>query len=79
MALATCGFYPGGNPGDDRHGTAASFEAARAAFEAAWREYLPNRSDADFQAWREQQRWTERKYAMWERGQRFTSQHPGAR
>jgi hypothetical protein len=22
-----CGFYPGGNPGDDRHGTAASFEA----------------------------------------------------
>jgi hypothetical protein len=38
-----CGFYPGGKPGDDRHGTAASFEVARAAFEAAWREYLPKR------------------------------------
>ena len=37
-----CGFYPGGWPGDDRHGTAASFEAARAAFEAAWHDYLPN-------------------------------------
>src|SRR5450759_4060852 len=34
-----CGFYPGSNPGDDRHGTAATFEAARAAFEAAWRDY----------------------------------------
>jgi len=25
-----CGFYPGSDPGDDRHGTAADFEAARA-------------------------------------------------
>jgi hypothetical protein len=25
-----CGFYPGSNPGDDRHGTAASFAGARA-------------------------------------------------
>jgi hypothetical protein len=44
-----CGFYPGSNPGDDRHGTAASFDAARAAFEAAWRDYLPKRREADFQ------------------------------
>jgi hypothetical protein len=36
-----CGFYPGSDPGDQRYGRAASFEAARAAFEAAWREYLP--------------------------------------
>jgi hypothetical protein len=38
----------GSNPGDDRHGTAASFEVVRAAFEAAWRDYLPKRSEADF-------------------------------
>ena len=30
-----CGFYPGSDPGDDRRGTAAIFEAARVAFETA--------------------------------------------
>jgi hypothetical protein len=29
-----CGFYPGGEPGDDRHGTAADFEEWRQ--DAAW-------------------------------------------
>ena len=43
-----CGFYPGSNPGEQRYGHAANFEAARAAFEAAWREYLPKRTDTDF-------------------------------
>jgi hypothetical protein len=38
-----CGFYPGSNPGDQRGGTASTFEQARAAFEAAWRVYLPIR------------------------------------
>ena len=28
-------------------------EAARAAFDTAWREYLPKRSDADFEEWRQ--------------------------
>jgi len=49
--------YPGSEPGGQRFGTAASFEAARAAFEAAWREYLPRRTEADFQAWRDQEAW----------------------
>jgi hypothetical protein len=62
-----CGFYPGSDPGDDRHGTAASFEAARAAFEAAWRDYLPNRTDADFQSWRDQVAWTGEKYRRFDR------------
>ena len=61
-----CGFYPGSKPGDDRHGTAASFEAARAAFEAAWRDYLPKRSDADFEEWRLDAAWHAAKYARWE-------------
>jgi hypothetical protein len=56
-----CGFYPGSNPGEQRYGPATSFKAAHAAFEAAWREYLPRRSEADFQVWRNQQDWTERK------------------
>lgn len=49
-----CGFYPGSKPGECTSGIAASFELARAAFEAAWRVFLSNRTEADFQAWRDQ-------------------------
>jgi hypothetical protein len=69
-----CGFYPGSDPGEQYTGTADTFEAARAAFERAWLDYLPKRTEADFQAWRDQQAWTARKYAMWERGERLPSQ-----
>jgi hypothetical protein len=31
-----CGFYPGSEPGERKNGTAASFEATRSAFLAAW-------------------------------------------
>jgi hypothetical protein len=72
-----CGFYPG-SPGDERYGTAASFETVRSAFEAAWQEYLPKRSEADFQAWRDEEAWTERKYAMRARGERLPSQMPSS-
>lgn len=36
------------------------------------------RSEADFQEWRDQEAWTERKYAMWERGERRPSQMPSS-
>jgi hypothetical protein len=39
-----CGFYPCSNPGEQRFGPASRFEAARLAFEAAWRAYLHKRS-----------------------------------
>ena len=64
-----CGFYPGSNPGDQRGGTAGTFDQARAAFEAAWRVYLPKRSEADFQAWRDQRDWTAEKYRRLDRGE----------
>ena len=41
-----CGFYPGTNPGEQRGGTAGTFDQTRDAFEAAWRVYLPKRSEA---------------------------------
>jgi hypothetical protein len=41
-----CGFCPGSNPGEQRFGTAPTFETARAAFEKALREYLPKCSEA---------------------------------
>jgi hypothetical protein len=57
-----CGFYPGSRPRECTSGTAATLEAAREAFEAAWRIFLSNRTEADFQEWREQQAWTAEKY-----------------
>jgi hypothetical protein len=60
----TCGFYPGSHPGECTQGTAATLDQARAGFEAAWRVFLAKRTEADFQAWRDQQAWTQRKYAM---------------
>jgi hypothetical protein len=38
------GFYPGAGPSEHRYGTAAAFDQARVAFEAAWREYPPKRT-----------------------------------
>lgn len=71
-----CGFYPGCQPGEHQAGTAATFDQARAEFEDAWRVFLANRTEADFQAWRDERDWTDRKYAMWERGERLPSQIP---
>jgi hypothetical protein len=72
------GFYPGSDPGEHRQGIAATFDQARAAFDAAWQDYLPKRTEADFQAWRDQRDWTARKYAMWERGDKLPSQRPNS-
>jgi len=47
-----CGFYSGSLPGKCTTGTAPTFEAACAEFESAWRVFLANRTEADFQAWR---------------------------
>jgi hypothetical protein len=74
-----CGFYPGSGPGECQSGAAATFDEARADFESAWRVFLSKWTEADFQEWRDQRDWTKRKYAMWERGERFPSQRPSAR
>jgi hypothetical protein len=62
-----CGFYPGGPHGEHRYGRAASFEAARAAFESAWSDYLAQCNEARFQAWRDQTAWTAEKYRRFDR------------
>jgi len=49
-----CGFYPGSHPREHQSGTAATFDHARADFEAASRVFLSNRTEADFQAWRDE-------------------------
>jgi hypothetical protein len=42
-----CGFYPGSDPGECKNGTAATFDKARAAFEAAWRMFMSKRADEE--------------------------------
>jgi hypothetical protein len=72
-----CGFYPGSNPGECTSGTSETFDQARAEFEAAWRLFLSKRTEADFQACRDERDWTARKYAMWKAGEKLPSQKPG--
>jgi hypothetical protein len=52
-----CGFYPGSKPSEERYGTAPRFDDARVAFAAAWRVYLPLRTEADFAEWRRHEAW----------------------
>ena len=48
----TCGFYPGVEPRQHRHGAAPTFEEARAGFEEAWKLLLPTLTEAAFDDWR---------------------------
>jgi hypothetical protein len=48
----SCGFYPGCHRREETHGTAATFDQARVEFEEAWRVFLSNRTESDFQEWR---------------------------
>jgi hypothetical protein len=41
----SCGFYPGSAPGEQTHGTADSFDAARAEFERAWMAFSAKRTE----------------------------------
>jgi hypothetical protein len=68
------GFYPGTDPGAGRNGVGTTFDEAKAGFEAAWLQFLPTRTEADFREWRDERDWTVRKYAMWARGKRLLSQ-----
>jgi hypothetical protein len=43
-----------------------NFRRSRADFEHTWQVFLSNRTEADFQAWRDQRDWTEPKYALWD-------------
>ena len=59
-------------------GAAATLDQAKADFEAAWLVFLAKRTEVDFQEWRDQQEWTERKYDMRKRGERSPTQNPSS-
>jgi hypothetical protein len=69
----------GRRPGEIQSGTAATFDEARAEFASAWKIFLSNRTEADFQAWRHQRDWTGWKYAMWDAGFKLPTQLPSGR
>jgi len=45
-------------PGKGRSGVGATFHHAKAGFEAAWLQFLPTLTEANFQEWRDQRDWT---------------------
>jgi hypothetical protein len=69
-----CGFFPLSHRGIRADGTAATFEQARADFEAAWADILPLCTDADFAEHRHHRAATAWKYAMWDAGCRMPPQ-----
>jgi hypothetical protein len=64
----------GSHPRECTSGTAASFDQARRDFEEAWRVFLANRTEADFDEYRKHRAWTAWKYAMWDSGCKLPTQ-----
>jgi hypothetical protein len=58
------GFYPLSHGGRSRTGYASTFDEARDDSEAAWKDYLPQCTEADFVEHRRQRAFTAWKYAM---------------
>lgn len=61
-------FYPLDHRGKSCGSTAATFDLARAGFEAAWKAYLPLSTEDDFAGHRQQRAWIGWKYAMHDAG-----------
>jgi hypothetical protein len=73
-----CGFYPGSNPGEASYGTAASFDAARTAFESAWSVFLSKRTEADFLEYRRHREAREEIAAKRARGEKLEAEIPSS-
>jgi hypothetical protein len=74
------GFYPVDHrPGHHVGDTAATFELARAAFEATWLDYLPRCTEADFAENRRQRAFTAWKYRMHDTGTPLPTQMTNGR
>lgn len=68
------GFYPPNHHGRSESGTAATFDQARADFEAAWLAYLPLCTEVDFTEHRRQRAFTAWKYRMHDTGKPLPTQ-----
>jgi|UPI0004276475 hypothetical protein len=68
------GFYPAMEPGRWRSGIAATFEAAREAFEIAWSETQPSVPESAFDEWRRDRDWRAAVAAKRARGEKLDSE-----
>jgi len=73
-----CGFYPGLDPRQHLGGSAATFKAARAAFEEAWRRLLPEIPEGAFHEYRRHRSGKAEITAARERGEKPPSELPNA-
>ena len=67
----SCGFYPGLHPRQHRSGTAASFDEARAGFEADWNDLLPQIPASAFEEYRDDRKARAEMRAKRARGERW--------
>ncbi|SHH05341.1 hypothetical protein [Bradyrhizobium erythrophlei] len=75
----SCGFTPGCDISEQTHGTAATFEQARAEFEEAWKKIERAKTEAHFELWRYQRDWTAWKYRMWDEKMQMPTQRTDGR
>ena len=68
------GFYPGVEPDDQRTGSAPTFEAARADFDAAWHQLMPKLTEENFAACRRNRAFDDWKTMMWDCSCRLPTQ-----
>ena len=69
-----CSFYPASHRGVHADGTASNFDEDRAAFEAAWRELLPQITATDFDEYRRYRTREVWKHGMWDAGCKIPTQ-----
>jgi hypothetical protein len=74
----TCGFYPGVEPRQHENGTAATFEASRAAFEDAWHRLLPTLTERAFEEYRRDRSFRAEIRAKRERGEKLDTEFPNS-
>jgi len=71
---SSCGFYPGLHPGQHRYGTAATFEEARAGFEADRQALLPELPAGAFEEYRREREARAEMRAIRARGEKLPSE-----
>jgi hypothetical protein len=74
----SCGFYPGLHPRQHRNGTAASFDEARAGFEADWSSLLPEIPRGAFEEYRHDREFRAEIVAKRARGEKLDSEIPSS-
>jgi hypothetical protein len=72
------GFYPGLEPGQRRSGSAATFDQARADFEAAWAGLLPEIPAGAFDEYRRERKHRDEVRAIHARGEKLPSEMPSS-